>query len=238
MLADLGVRDGSYAVQARTWAEVRNRLEHGTSYARKPNSPATFAVGDRVRTRMIHPQGHARLPRFVRGQVGTVVSVHGAQVFPDRNAVPLGQRPDPSPEWIYTVEFAGPDLWGPRQRPHGHRLCRGLGALPGVGVMTTPTREQPFDSPWQAQVFALTVALQNRGVIGSQEWAQALGARIATSTVPDGSDYYDCWAAALADFLAAKGLVGADEVQRMTEARHAAAARTPHGQPIVLAGSS
>jgi nitrile hydratase len=39
--------------------------------------PALFAPGDRVRTRNIHPQGHTRLPRYVRDKVGTVELVHG-----------------------------------------------------------------------------------------------------------------------------------------------------------------
>lgn len=109
--------------------------------------------------------------------------------------------------------------------------------------MTTPAprppRDYPFEAPWQAQVFAMTVALQDQGLVGAEEWAQALGARIAASAVPDGSDYYECWAAALGDLLAAKELLSREDLLRTTAAWHAAAARTPHGQPIVLdAGGS
>ena len=38
--------------------------------------PARFAQGQRVRARNQHPAGHTRLPRYVRGHVGTVVRVH------------------------------------------------------------------------------------------------------------------------------------------------------------------
>ncbi|MEI2778551.1 MAG: nitrile hydratase accessory protein [Tetrasphaera sp.] len=102
----------------------------------------------------------------------------------------------------------------------------------------TPPRQPDhgLDEPWQAQLFAMTVALQDGGVIAADEWALALGARIAASEAPDGSDYWDCWAAALTDLLAAKGLVGQADLSATTAAWHDAAAHTPHGQPIVLPG--
>ncbi|MEI2778550.1 MAG: nitrile hydratase subunit beta [Tetrasphaera sp.] len=108
-----GTRDGS----ATPWPQLNHILTHGTSYDRTPEAPARFAAGEQVRTRIMHPAGHTRLPRFARGHIGTILLVHGAQVFPDRNAVPLGQRPDPRPEWLYAVEFAGTELWGPDSDP-------------------------------------------------------------------------------------------------------------------------
>ncbi|MFN8098714.1 MAG: nitrile hydratase accessory protein [Dermatophilaceae bacterium] len=100
--------------------------------------------------------------------------------------------------------------------------------------MTGVKRERPFDQPWQAQVFAMTVDLQERGVLSPAEWADALGARVAASERGDGADYYACWVAALADVLTAKGLLTRGDVEATTAAWHAAAARTPHGQPILL----
>ena len=49
-------------------------------------APARFAVGDRVRTRNIHPHTHTRLPRYARDKVGMIELVHGTHVFPDSNA--------------------------------------------------------------------------------------------------------------------------------------------------------
>lgn len=102
-------------------------------------------------------------------------------------------------------------------------------------AMPLPPRgdEQVFAEPWQAQVFAMTVALNERGLLPWSEWAQALGARVAHGA-PDGSDYYTCWARALEDVLASKGLASTDEVEATTQAWHDAAARTPHGRPITL----
>lgn len=117
ILAQSGLLDRSREASAVPWPAMRRLLADGTTYGREAESPAKFAVGERVRTRMMHPAGHTRLPRYARGQVGTVVLVHGAQVFPDRNAVPVGATPDPRPEWIYTVEFDGTDLWGPQSDP-------------------------------------------------------------------------------------------------------------------------
>ena len=68
-----------------------------------------FAVGDSVRARALNPPGHTRLPRYVRGHVGTVAFDHGAHVFPDTNAHGRGEQPGR----LYTVRFAARDLWGP-----------------------------------------------------------------------------------------------------------------------------
>jgi hypothetical protein len=43
----------------------------------------------------------------VRGHVGTVELLHGVHVFPDSNAHGQGE----APQWLYTVSFAGPELW-------------------------------------------------------------------------------------------------------------------------------
>ena len=67
-----------------------------------------FAVGDWVRARQIHPQGHTRLPRYIRGKVGRVVQVYRPQALQD--AENLGGRQGPEP--VYAVQFAGAEVWG------------------------------------------------------------------------------------------------------------------------------
>jgi nitrile hydratase subunit beta len=86
---------------------VAATLHRGGPTEREAKSPARFAVGDRVRTKMIHPPTHTRLPRYVRGHVGTIEMLHGVHVFPDSNS--LGQE---NPQWLYTVTFDGRELWG------------------------------------------------------------------------------------------------------------------------------
>jgi nitrile hydratase len=78
------------------------------SYYRQMQAPARFKIGDRVRARNIHPATHTRLPRYVRGHVGTVGLIHGSHAFPDSVATEAGD----SPQWLYTVVFDGRELWG------------------------------------------------------------------------------------------------------------------------------
>jgi nitrile hydratase len=87
--------------------DVERSCRRGT-YTRPTNAQAKYAVGDRVRARNIHPKGHTRLPRYVRGHVGVVERLHGCQVFPDSAAMGQGENP----QWLYTVRFDGRDLWG------------------------------------------------------------------------------------------------------------------------------
>lgn len=97
---------------ARSADELVAAFSSQGSYERPIEREPAYAVGQRVRARRINPAGHTRLPRYARGRLGTVVAVRGAHVFPDRSAVPLGQQADKSPEWLYTVDFAGTELWG------------------------------------------------------------------------------------------------------------------------------
>ena len=93
-------------------ADVAKAMTRG-SYARPAKAPARFQPGAKVRTKNINPVSHTRLPRYARGQVGTVEAVRGCHVFPD--AVVAGQGEDP--QWLYTVVFSGRDLWGEAADP-------------------------------------------------------------------------------------------------------------------------
>ena len=90
-----------------TLKELPRILTRG-SFARPTNTAAKFKIGDRVRAKNIHPPGHTRLPRYVRGHVGVVDRIHGTHVFPDK--VAAGQGEDP--QWLYTVVFESRELWG------------------------------------------------------------------------------------------------------------------------------
>jgi nitrile hydratase accessory protein len=99
--------------------------------------------------------------------------------------------------------------------------------------------DQPvFREPWEAQAFALALALQERGVFSWNEWAGTLGEEIRKAQAagdPDtGETYYQHWLAALERLVAAKGLADAAVLARTREAWRRATARTPHGAPIVL----
>jgi nitrile hydratase subunit beta len=85
-------------------------IRSGASTQRAVAHPARFAVGDRVVARVTTPRGHTRLPRYVRGKVGTVEIVHGAFVLPDTNAHLRGEEP----EYVYAVRFDANEVWGDR----------------------------------------------------------------------------------------------------------------------------
>jgi nitrile hydratase beta subunit len=89
-------------------ADVPAVLARGAPTERPAERPARFAVGDRVRAKQMNPTTHTRLPRYVRGHVGTIVMEHGCHVFPDSHAHGKGE----APQWLYTVRFAGTELWG------------------------------------------------------------------------------------------------------------------------------
>ena len=94
-------------------ADVDAALARGAPTMRQARAPARFQVGARVRARNLHPQGHTRLPRYVRGHTGTIVLVHGAHVFADAHATRQLPPFDEDPHWLYTVRFDALDLWGP-----------------------------------------------------------------------------------------------------------------------------
>jgi nitrile hydratase accessory protein len=95
-----------------------------------------------------------------------------------------------------------------------------------------------FREPWEAQAFALALALHERGVFSWSEWAETLGAEIKRAQAegdPDtGETYYHHWLAALERIVAEKGVTDQATLTRYTQAWDHAADRTPHGRPIEL----
>ena len=67
-----------------------------------------FAVGSAVVVRNLHPHGHTRCPRYVRGKRGVVTRVDGAFPLPDV-AAHAGERCE---QYTYNVRFGGHELWG------------------------------------------------------------------------------------------------------------------------------
>lgn len=60
------------------------------------------------------------------------------------------------------------------------------------------TPEKPFEAPWQADAFAMAVALIEAGRITRGEWAACLGAQRASHAADDGAGgYWQDWLAAL-----------------------------------------
>ena len=108
-------------------------------------------------------------------------------------------------------------------------------AVPGV-----PRDEDGpvFREPWEAQAFAMTLTLYDRGLFTWNEWAAALAAEIKRAQAagdPDtGETYYRHWLAALERMIAEKGIATHSTLHRYRDAWDHACDRTPHGQPIEL----
>ena len=95
-----------------------------------------------------------------------------------------------------------------------------------------------FREPWEAQAFAMALALHERGLFTWSEWAAALGAEIKRAQAagdPDtGETYYSHWLAALEKLVADKGVTTSETLHRYRDAWDHACDRTPHGKPIEL----
>jgi nitrile hydratase accessory protein len=113
--------------------------------------------------------------------------------------------------------------------------ARATSAVPGIPC----DAEGPvFHEPWEAQAFALALALHQRGLFSWSEWADTLSGEIKRAQAagdPDtGETYYRHWLAALERLIAAKGVTTSETLHRYRDAWDHAADRTPHGAPIEL----
>jgi hypothetical protein len=86
-----------------------------------PTWDGRFRPGERVRVRNPVTSGHTRVPRYLRRHVGTVERVAFAWPNPTESAA-TGTYGEP--ELVYTVAFAGADLFGPAA---DHTLTADLG---------------------------------------------------------------------------------------------------------------
>jgi nitrile hydratase accessory protein len=95
-----------------------------------------------------------------------------------------------------------------------------------------------FREPWEAQAFAMAVALHARGLFSWNEWARTLADEIKRAQANGDSDtgetYYRHWLATLERLVAEKGVATAEVLHRYRDAWDHAADRTPHGSAIEL----
>jgi nitrile hydratase accessory protein len=105
--------------------------------------------------------------------------------------------------------------------------------------MTQPP-EPVFEQPWHAQVFALTVSLNESGRFDWPEWASRFSATLAAHGVDrdldGGDDYFNAWLETLETLLAEDGTAAPVDVSDMRRAWEQAYLRTPHGAPVHLDG--
>jgi len=103
-----------------------------------------------------------------------------------------------------------------------------LASLPD---MILDNNEPVFSEPWEAQAFAMVIALYEKGAFTWTEWAHALSAAIQQNPT---AQYYKNWLNALENLVDEKNLVSTDALLERKNLWHEVAANTPHGEPIVL----
>lgn len=92
-----------------------------------------------------------------------------------------------------------------------------------------------FPEPWAAEAFAMTIVLYERGLFTWPEWAETLSAELLRQDIQKaGSDYFDCWVAALTTLLIRRGIADADAILALQRSWQRAAEATPHGVAIEL----
>jgi nitrile hydratase len=72
-----------------------------------------FTAGDRVRVKLDAVPGHIRMPGYIRGKEGVVVSESPAYPFPDAHAHGVASEDEPT----YDVRFRSEDLWPGSSEP-------------------------------------------------------------------------------------------------------------------------
>ena len=109
--------------------------------------------------------------------------------------------------------------------------------IPVAGI-PSDAKGPVFREPWEAQAFAMALALHARGLFTWPEWADVLAQEIkraqAAGDADTGETYYRHWLATLERLIADKGVATPDTLHRYRDAWDHAADRTPHGSPIVL----
>jgi len=103
---------------------------------------------------------------------------------------------------------------------------------------TVSAPEPVFSEPWHAQVFALTVHLNEAGRFAWPDWAARFSATLKRhgleKELDGGEDYFQAWLETLETYLVEEGSVLPDEVGPVKQAWEEAYLTTPHGEPVVL----
>jgi nitrile hydratase accessory protein len=104
--------------------------------------------------------------------------------------------------------------------------------------LSPPEPPSHFDEPWQAQAFALAVALAEADVFTWPDWTRALSAAVgeieSAGRPIDARTYAEAWMSALETLVLERGALDAASIDRRTIAWRDAYRHTPHGRPVAL----
>ena len=98
--------------------------------------------------------------------------------------------------------------------------------------------EPVFAEPWHAQVFAVTVALNEAGRFDWSDWASRFSTTLRSHGVKreldGGDDYFHAWLETLETLLTEQGTASPSDIAALREAWEEAYLTTPHGSPVRL----
>ncbi len=104
------------------------------------------------------------------------------------------------------------------------------------------TPEPVFEAPWHAQLFALTVHLNEAGHFDWSDWVSRFGKTLAqhglARELNGGDDYFLAWLETLEGLLRDLGQADAATLQALSAAWEEAYLNTPHGAPVRLQSST
>ena len=104
--------------------------------------------------------------------------------------------------------------------------------------MPVKSEYRPFNEPWHAQIFALTVHLNEQGHFDWKDWSKvfsdALSSKGSKDLIINDDDYYSIWLRTLEEFLGETKKIQSDEIIQYFQDWRAAYLNTPHGQPVKL----
>lgn len=104
--------------------------------------------------------------------------------------------------------------------------------------LTHSAPEPVFEEPWHAQVFAVTVALNEAGQFDWSDWAARFSATLKRNglvkELDGGNDYFHAWLETLEGLLSDQGKAAPEDVRTLYHAWEEAYLTTPHGHPVHL----
>jgi nitrile hydratase accessory protein len=95
---------------------------------------------------------------------------------------------------------------------------RQIGDMSGAAALPRKNGELVFDELWEARLFGMAVALNERGLYPWQDFRAHLIAEIAVADAAGGVNYYESWLRAFERILVERGVLTEVEMNRRTEA--------------------
>ena len=110
-------------------------------------------------------------------------------------------------------------------------------ANPGAGSLPLGMDGEPvFAEPWQAQAFASTVVLSQKGLFSWKQWVEVFSAEIAARPQMAGESasdaYFRQWLTALESLLGSLGVASNEDIDDTKEHWRRSYINTPHGDPV------